>query len=90
MEIRDPKSAIFFINYQETQSAISLPDSDSNFFSQHKYKIFEFNIFFHLKNVSKISKKSTCFKLDVRTFWSELQSCYSFYILPNCIKNNHT
>ena len=34
--------------------------------------------------------KMSCFKLDVRTFWSGLQNCYAFYILPKCIRNPHT
>ncbi len=27
--------------------------------------------------------------MNVWTFWSELQSCYAFYILPNFIKKYH-
>ncbi len=30
------------------------------------------------------------FKMDVWTFWSQLKSCYAFYILPNCIRNRQT
>ncbi len=36
-------------------------------------------------NVNKINM----FKMNVRTLWSELQSCYAIYILPNCIRNHH-
>ena len=27
--------------------------------------------------------------MKVRTFWSELWSCYALYILPNYIRNHH-
>ena len=33
--------------------------------------------------------KINMFKMDVWTFWSELSSCYAFYIVPNCIRNHH-
>ncbi len=28
--------------------------------------------------------------MDVWTFWSQLLSCYAFYIVSNCIRNHHT
>ncbi len=28
--------------------------------------------------------------MDIRTFWSQLSSCYAFYIVHNYIKNHHT
>ncbi len=34
--------------------------------------------------------KINIFKMDVWTFWSQLLSCYAFYIVPNCIRNQHT
>ena len=34
--------------------------------------------------MSKINK----FKMDERTFLSQLKNCYAFYSLPNCIKNH--
>ncbi len=30
------------------------------------------------------------FKMNVRTFWSQLHSYYAFYIIPKCIRNHHT
>ena len=29
-------------------------------------------------------------KMDVYTFWSQLSSCYAFYIVPYCIRNHYT
>ena len=31
--------------------------------------------------------KINIFEIDVWTFWSEISSCYAFYIVPICIRN---
>ena len=28
--------------------------------------------------------------MEVLTFWSQLLSCFAFFILPKCIRNHHT
>ncbi len=44
---------------------------------------------FHVINVCK-SVKNQHGKMDVWTFWSQLSSCYTLYIVPFCIRNHHT
>ena len=44
---------------------------------------------FHEKNVCK-NVKNQQVSIDVWTFCSQLSSCCSFYIGPNCIRNHHT
>ena len=44
---------------------------------------------FHVINVCKNIKNQHA-SMDVCTFWSQLSSCYPFYILPNYIRYHHT
>ncbi len=44
---------------------------------------------FHVKMYVKMSKINM-FKMVVWTFWSQLSSCYPFYIVLNCIRFHHT
>ncbi len=38
---------------------------------------------FHLKKYVNLSKINI---IDEMTVWSQLKSCYAFYIIPNCIR----
>ena len=42
---------------------------------------------FYVKNACKNVKKKNMFKMDVRSFWSQLCSSCAFYILSNCNRN---
>ncbi len=45
---------------------------------------------FHVRNVCKMSKLNM-FKMYIRTFWSQLKSCYDFKFFPlHCNRNQHT
>ena len=50
----NPESAVFFINCQKSQSTISVPDLDPNFFFNINVGILRY--LFHVKDVCKISK----------------------------------
>ena len=48
-------------------------------------KFMEMRQLFHVKML-----KINMFRMDVWIFWSQLSSCYAFYIVLNYIMNHHT
>ncbi len=66
-------------------------------FKYHKIYYFKINLpkNYHSnihddKTIELLMQKLKMFKIDARTFRSQLQRCYAFYVLPNCLRNHHT
>ena len=74
--------------YRVAANIITIISYQNYSFLETLFPIHDYKANISCKKMYIKMSKINIFKMDIWTFWSQLSSCYPFYIVHNCMKNH--